>query len=46
VRDSATFEQPLLFPVGIPHVIVGGRMVVRDGQMTGQRPGVVVRRAD
>jgi N-acyl-D-amino-acid deacylase len=45
VTDTATFDQPLQFPTGVPHVIVGGRLVLRDGQLTGQRPGTVVRRA-
>jgi N-acyl-D-amino-acid deacylase len=45
VSDTATFEQPLQFPNGVPHVIVGGRLVVRDGALTGQRPGAVIRRA-
>jgi N-acyl-D-amino-acid deacylase len=45
VTDTATFEQPIQFPKGISHVLVGGRLVVRDGEMTGQRPGIVVRRS-
>jgi N-acyl-D-amino-acid deacylase len=44
VRDTATFENPLQFPEGLPHVIVGGRVVVKDGQPTGERPGRVARR--
>ena len=33
------------YPVGIPHVIVNGRLVVRDGVETGVRPGRLLRRA-
>jgi N-acyl-D-amino-acid deacylase len=44
VRDTATFEQPASGPEGIPHVLVAGRPVVRDGRLTGERPGRVARR--
>jgi N-acyl-D-aspartate/D-glutamate deacylase len=44
VDDLATFDEPAQAPAGIPHVIVGGKLVLRDGQLTGQRPGVVVSR--
>ena len=43
VQDQATFQDPMQFPVGLPHVIVGGRLVVRDGALTDERPGRVVR---
>ena len=45
VMDRATFEDPHRYPVGIPHVYVGGVAVVRDGEVTGARPGVVLRGA-
>lgn len=45
VADRATFEKPHQYPVGIPHVIVNGRFVIRDGEQTGQLPGRVVRPA-
>jgi N-acyl-D-aspartate/D-glutamate deacylase len=44
VNDAATFEAPHQYPVGIPHVFVRGVAVVRDGAVTGARPGVVLRR--
>jgi N-acyl-D-amino-acid deacylase len=44
VSDPATFEDPVQYPKGIPHVIVGGKAVVRDNQITGERPGRVLRR--
>jgi N-acyl-D-amino-acid deacylase len=43
VEDRATFEDPLQYPVGIRHVMVGGEMVLLDGEETGARPGQVVR---
>jgi N-acyl-D-amino-acid deacylase len=42
VADTATFEKPHSYPVGIPHVIVNGVAVVRDGRHTGARPGQVL----
>ena len=44
VIDTATWEDPHQYPVGIPHVIVGGEPVIRDGAHTGARPGRVLRR--
>jgi N-acyl-D-amino-acid deacylase len=43
VADRATFEQPHQYAVGIPHVIVNGVFVIRDGRHTGARPGRAVR---
>jgi N-acyl-D-amino-acid deacylase len=43
VIDRATFDDPHQYPVGIPHVFVAGVAVVRDGSVTGARPGVVLR---
>ncbi len=45
VLDRATFEDPHQYPVGIPHVFVSGVAVVRDGAVTGARPGVILRGA-
>jgi N-acyl-D-amino-acid deacylase len=44
VEDKATFEAPHAYPEGMPHVLVNGVFVVRDGKHTGARPGVVLRR--
>ena len=44
VCDRATFEQPLQTSVGIRHVLVNGVPVVRDGRVTGARPGRGLRR--
>ncbi len=43
VADTATFEKPHARPTGIPHVIVNGVPVLRDGEMTGARPGRAIR---
>jgi N-acyl-D-amino-acid deacylase len=43
VADTATFEDPLRFPRGIRHVVVGGRLAVRDEEVTGERGGRVSR---
>jgi N-acyl-D-amino-acid deacylase len=45
VRDTATFAEPLAFPLGIEHVVVAGTPVVVRGAQSGARPGRVVRRA-
>ncbi|MGW3495473.1 N-acyl-D-amino-acid deacylase family protein [Streptomyces sp. NPDC001020] len=42
VADRATFAEPLLTPVGIRMVLVAGTIVVRDGTVTGARPGQVL----
>jgi len=44
VADRATYADPRQHPAGIPHVLVSGRFVVRDGHETGERPGRVIRR--
>ncbi len=44
VRDAATYDRPHAYPAGIPHVVVNGVVVVRDGEMTGARPGQILTR--
>jgi dihydroorotase/N-acyl-D-amino-acid deacylase len=44
IADRATYADPRQHPIGIPHVLVSGRFVVRDGLETGERPGRVIRR--
>ena len=46
VSDSATFAKPHAYATGIPYVFVNGVLVVKNGEHTGARPGVVLRRAD
>jgi len=43
VIDVATFEDPHRYPAGIEHVIVNGRLVIKDGEHTGSLPGRVLR---
>jgi N-acyl-D-aspartate/D-glutamate deacylase len=42
IQDRATFEQPLLSPVGINYVLVNGEVVAEDGKHTGAKPGKVI----
>jgi N-acyl-D-amino-acid deacylase len=42
VGDAATFEKPHAYAIGIPHVFVNGIAVVKNGEHTGARPGVVL----
>jgi N-acyl-D-aspartate/D-glutamate deacylase len=44
VSDTATYEDPRRFPVGIDHVMVGGVLSVTDGRLTGDLGGQVKRR--
>ena len=43
VADAATYEEPHHYPLGVEHVLVNGRFVVRDGQHTGSLPGKLLR---
>ena len=42
VADRATFTDPFQYPVGIPTVVVNGRVVLDEGRHTGARPGIVI----
>ncbi|HET7342424.1 MAG TPA: D-aminoacylase [Methylomirabilota bacterium] len=42
VADQATYEDPHRYPVGIDHVLVNGRFVIKDGEHTGSLPGRVL----
>jgi N-acyl-D-amino-acid deacylase len=44
VIDRATFEQPTLPSEGIRHVLVNGRLALRDGEVTGERAGRALKR--
>lgn len=43
VQDRATYEEPLRAAEGIDDVIVSGRLVLRDGELTGDTPGGGIR---
>jgi len=44
VADTATYDDPHRYAVGMHHVVVNGRVVVRDGELTSERPGRRLRR--
>lgn len=43
VIDKATFENPHQYAEGIDFVIVNGKVVIDQGNHTGERPGVVIK---
>jgi len=46
IIDTATYdwEGSLNPPIGLPYVIVNGKLVVNNGQLTGETPGEAIRR--
>ena len=46
VTDRATFKKPFQYCDGIDHVLVNGRFALRDGELTGQSPGRLLRRGE
>jgi len=44
VADTATYEAPHSYAVGVRHVVVNGTPVVRNGELTQQTPGRRLRR--
>jgi N-acyl-D-amino-acid deacylase len=44
IADVATWAEPAVHPAGIRHVIVNGRLAVRDGEETGVHAGRLLRR--
>ncbi|RYX83078.1 D-aminoacylase [bacterium] len=45
VIDTATTAEPMAAPIGLSYVIVNGVPVLDNGKMTGQRPGMALRRS-
>lgn len=43
IAETNSFQRPKSYPVGIPHVIVNGTMVIDGGEHTGARPGRALR---
>lgn len=43
VEERSSFADPRQFPSGVPHVLVNGEFVVRDGEVTGTLPGEPIR---
>jgi dihydroorotase/N-acyl-D-amino-acid deacylase len=46
IIDTATFEEPHQYALGVHHVFVNGEAVLVDKAMTGARPGRVLRATD
>ncbi len=44
VQDRADFQNPHQYPTGIVHVWVNGVLAVKDGRLTGNAPGRVLRK--
>jgi N-acyl-D-amino-acid deacylase len=42
VADTATFEKPHSYAVGVKYVVVNGRLVIDDGKLTSERPGRIL----
>ena len=43
ITDRATYTDPHRYPTGIDHVMINGEFVIRNGALTGARPGVWIR---
>ena len=39
IQDTATYENPRQYPLGIATVLVNGRIVLQEGKRTAERPG-------
>jgi N-acyl-D-amino-acid deacylase len=46
VRDNATYKEPHLPPSGIPHVMVNGAWALKDGAVTRNLGGRILRAGD
>ncbi len=42
IQDVATYQNPFLHPVGIPWVIVDGKVAVANGELTNVRAGTIL----
>ena len=41
-RDQATYDKPHQYSVGVRDVVVNGKLVLRNDQVTAERPGRVL----
>ena len=46
IQDHATFEKPHQYASGVQHVFVAGEAVLLNGEVTGKKPGKVLRRVN
>ena len=46
IEDKATFVNPHQYPTGIEQVLIGGAYMVKDGQLTKNLPGRVIRNTE
>jgi N-acyl-D-amino-acid deacylase len=44
IIDRATYTAPHQYPQGIEYVLVNGRVVIQNGEHTGQLPGMILRK--
>jgi N-acyl-D-amino-acid deacylase len=44
IQDTATFAKPISFPIGLPYVIVNGRVAIDNGKFTAENAGMILRR--
>ena len=44
VSDRSTWEQPQKYAEGVEHLIVNGTVVLSNGKLTGQAPGIFLKR--
>lgn len=46
IGDTSGYARPRAYATGVDHVLVAGTFALRDGQLTGARPGRALRRAE
>jgi len=42
IAETATYEKPKSYPLGVPYVLVNGVVVIDQGQHTNARPGMIL----
>jgi N-acyl-D-amino-acid deacylase len=46
INDTATYEKPHQYAVGVEYVLVNGKIVLERGRHTGARPGAILKLAE
>ena len=44
IEDKATFEEPLLAPIGIEYVLIGGKVALKAGEIVSDKLGKAIRK--